>query len=287
LMNEDVAAFMVTNPNTLGLFERDLKEIAEIVHAKGGLVYGDGANMNALLGHGRPGDMGVDVMHLNLHKTFSTPHGGGGPGSGPVAVVKVLEPYLPVPRVQRQGETFTTSHDRPSTIGKVRGYGGNFGMIIRAWAYIRTLGPEGLKSIAEKAVLNANYVRVKLQDTYHLPHDEVCMHEVVFNDQNLKDTGVKTMDVAKRLIDYGYHAPTVYFPLVVPGAIMIEPTESETKETLDDFIAAMKAISEEAHTTPQLLHDAPSKPILRRLDETKAARKPILRWHPPTSEAQS
>lgn len=281
LMNDEVAAIMVTNPNTLGLFEKNIRAIADIVHEQGGLVYGDGANMNALLGRNRPGDAGIDVMHLNLHKTFSTPHGGGGPGAGPVAVRDILLPHLPSPRIVKEGDRYRREYNLPESIGKVRGFEGNFGMFIRAFAYIRSLGPNGLKEIADKAVLNANYIRVKLEDTYHLPHPGLCMHEVVFNDKHLKETGAKTMDVAKRLIDYGFHSPTVYFPLVVPGAIMIEPTESETKETIDQFIDAMKRISAEAFIDVDLLHNAPSRPILRRLDETSAARKPILRWLPP------
>lgn len=280
LMDEDVAALMVTNPNTLGLFEKNIKEIADIVHAKGGMVYGDGANMNALLGIARPGDMGIDVMHLNLHKTFSTPHGGGGPGAGPVAVVEALTPYLPDGQVVKEGDTYRLDVNRPQSIGKVRSFNGNFGMTIRAWTYIRSLGPDGLKAIAQKAVLNANYIRVKLQDIYHLPYPQLCMHEAVFTDKTLKPYGVNTMDLAKRLIDYGFHPPTVYFPLVVQGALMVEPTESETQETIDQFIDAMRNIAEEAKSDPDLLHNAPTVPLLRRLDETTAARKPVLRWYP-------
>ena len=278
LMDEDVACLMLTNPNTLGLFEGNIKAIAEVVHQKGGLVYGDGANMNALLGISRPGDVGIDLMQLNLHKTFSTPHGGGGPGSGPVAVKKALAPYLPAPRVMQQGEAYTLEQKLPHSIGKVRSFYGNFGMMVRAWAYIHTLGPDGLRRISEMAVLNANYIRVKLSDVYHLPYEVTCMHEVVFTDKIQNTYGVKTLDIAKRLIDFGFHPPTVYFPLVVHGALMIEPTESETRETLDQFIEAMRKIAEEAATEPDTLHQAPTVPVRRRLDETTAARKPVLRW---------
>ncbi|BDG08115.1 aminomethyl-transferring glycine dehydrogenase subunit GcvPB [Anaeromyxobacter paludicola] len=283
VMDEDVAAIMITNPNTLGIFETHIAEIAEIVHAKGGLVYGDGANMNALLGVARPGDMGFDVMQFNLHKTFATPHGGGGPGSGPVAVKAALVPFLPLPVVAREGERYrlvTDPAERPQTIGKLREFWGNFGMFVRAWALIRELGPDGLRSTAHLAVLNANYVRALLADAYDLPYGTDSLHEVVFTDKNLKPTGVTTMDVAKRLIDHGFHPPTVYFPLVVHGALMIEPTETESKETLERFCAAMRAIAEEAATSPEAVKAAPTKPVRARLDETRAARKPVLRWTP-------
>jgi glycine dehydrogenase subunit 2 len=282
-MDEDVAAIMITNPNTLGIFETHIAEIARIVHAKGGLVYGDGANLNALLGVARPGDMGFDVMQFNLHKTFATPHGGGGPGSGPVAVSKDLVPFLPMPLVVKEGERYrlvTERRERPQTIGKLREFHGNFGMFVRALALIREWGPEGVKATAQLAVLNANYVRAKLEDVYHLPYDTDSLHEVVFTDRNLKPTGVTTMDVAKRLIDHGFHPPTVYFPLVVQGALMIEPTETESKETLDRFIDGMRAVAEQAKADPGALKASPAKPVRARLDETRAARKPVLRWKP-------
>jgi glycine dehydrogenase subunit 2 len=282
-MDEDVAAIMITNPNTIGIFETHIAEIAEIVHSKGGLVYGDGANLNALLGVARPGDMGFDVMQFNLHKTFATPHGGGGPGSGPVAVKEGLVPYLPLPIVVRDGAAYrlvTDERERPSTIGKLREFWGNFGMFVRALALIREYGPEGLRRTAQLAVLNANYVRAKLQDVYHLPYETDSLHEVVFTDKALKPTGVTTMDVAKRLIDHGFHPPTVYFPLVVQGALMIEPTETESKETLDAFITGMRAVVEEAKQDPETLKASPRKPFRARLDETRAARKPVLRWKP-------
>ena len=282
-MDEDVAAIMITNPNTLGIFETHIAEIAEIVHAKGGLVYGDGANLNALLGVARPGDMGFDVMQFNLHKTFATPHGGGGPGSGPVAVSEKLVPFLPLPAVVKEGERYRLVNDeqeRPRTIGKLREFHGNFGMFVRALALIREYGPEGLKRTAELAVLNANYVRARLKDVYHLPYETDSLHEVVFTDKALKDTGVTTMDVAKRLVDHGFHPPTVYFPLVVHGALMIEPTETESKETLDQFIEGMRAIAEQAKSDPEGVKASPQKPVRARLDEVRAARKPVLRWRP-------
>lgn len=279
-MDEDVAAIMMTNPNTLGIFEKNVREIAEIVHAKGGKVYGDGANMNALLGRARPGDMGIDVMHYNLHKTFSTPHGGGGPGSGPVSVSKDLEPFLPRPVVVKDGDVYRLEFDRPQSIGKLRTFWGNFGMAIRAYAYIRELGPEGLRACSDLAVLNAQYLRALLEKDWHVAYPNRSLHEVVYTDKNLKETGVTTMDVAKALIDHGYHPPTVYFPLIVQGAIMLEPTETETKETLDNFAEAMRAIASQAREEPQALKDMPKKPIVERLDETRAARKPVLRWTP-------
>jgi len=282
-MDEDVAAIMITNPNTLGVFESHIAEIAEIVHAKGGLVYGDGANLNALLGVARPGDMGFDVMQFNLHKTFATPHGGGGPGSGPVAVTSALAPFLPLPVVVREGAGYrlvTEAAERPGSIGKLREFHGNMGMFVRAWALIRELGPEGLRACAEHAVLNANYVRARLKDVYHLPYDTDSLHEVVFTDKLQKANDVTTMDVAKRLIDHGFHPPTVYFPLVVAGALMIEPTETESKETLDAFCDGMRAIAAQAASDPAGLKAAPQKPVRARLDETRAARKPVLRWTP-------
>ncbi|HEX9050951.1 MAG TPA: aminomethyl-transferring glycine dehydrogenase subunit GcvPB [Anaeromyxobacter sp.] len=282
-MDEDVAAIMITNPNTLGIFESHIQEIAKIVHAKGGLVYGDGANMNALLGVGRPGDMGFDVIQYNLHKTFATPHGGGGPGSGPVAVKAALAPFLPLPVVVKEGEAYrlvTDPRERPQTVGKLREFWGNFAMLVRAWALIREYGPEGLAQTGKLAVLNANYLRALLRGTYHLPYDTDSLHEVVFDDALQKDTGVTTMDVAKRLIDHGFHPPTIYFPLVVHGAIMIEPTETESKETLDRFVGAMRAIAEEAKADPEAVKAAPTRTVRARLDETRAARRPILRWRP-------
>ena len=282
-MGEDVAAIMLTNPNTLGIFESHIAEIAEIVHAKGGLVYGDGANMNALLGVARPGDMGFDVMQYNLHKTFATPHGGGGPGSGPVSVKARLAPFLPLPAVVKEGETYrlvTEPKERPQSVGRLREFWGNFAMFVRAWALIREYGPEGLAQTGKLAVLNANYLRTRLRGGYELPYETDSLHEVVFDDGAQKDAGVTTMDVAKRLIDHGFHPPTIYFPLVVHGAIMIEPTETESKETLDRFAEAMKAIAEEAKADPEAVKAAPSKPFRARLDETRAARKPVLRWKP-------
>ncbi len=282
-MDEDVAAIMITNPNTLGIFESHIAEIAAIVHAKGGLVYGDGANLNALLGVARPGDMGFDVMQFNLHKTFATPHGGGGPGSGPVAVSEKLIPYLPLPQVVKEGERYrlvAEGRERPQSIGKVREFHGNFGMFVRALALIREYGPEGLRATGQLAVLNANYVRARLKDVYDLPYETDSLHEVVFTDKALKPTGVTTMDVAKRLIDHGFHPPTVYFPLVVHGALMIEPTETESKETLDRFVDGMRQVAEQAKTDPEGVKAAPLKAVRSRLDEVRAARKPILRWRP-------
>jgi len=282
-MDEDVAALMVTNPNTLGLFEENICQIAEIVHGKGGQVYCDGANLNALLGLTRLGDMGVDVLHFNLHKTFSTPHGGGGPGAGPVGVKGHLGDYLPVPIITRKGELFQFDYDRPKTIGKVRSFFGNFAVLVRAYAYILSLGAAGLKRASLVALLNANYIRKKLKDHYHLPYDLPCMHECVFSDRLQGKYGITALDIAKRLMDYGFHPPTIYFPLVVHGALMIEPTESEPKETLDQFIEAMVRIAGEAETEPGLLRDAPHKTKVSRLDEVLANRKPVLRWKPPTA----
>jgi glycine dehydrogenase subunit 2 len=278
-IDDDIAAIMITNPNTLGLFERDLPQIAQMVHDRGGLVYGDGANLNALMGRARPGDLGVDVMQFNLHKTFTTPHGGGGPGCGPVAFKRLLEPYQPTPTIRREGGSLRLDHDRPKSVGRLRSFTGNFGMMVRAYAYIREMGREGLKAATDLAVLNANYIRACLRDTYVVPFDTTCMHEVILSDKRLqKETPVKTLDVAKRLIDYGIHPPTVYFPLLVAGAMMIEPTETESKETLDEFIHAMKAIAREAHENPAVFAESPSLTRVGRLDEARAARKPILRW---------
>ena len=277
-MDEEVAAIMVTNPNTLGLFEENLKEIAEIVHRKGGFVYCDGANLNALMGIVKLGDLGVDVVHLNLHKTFSTPHGGGGPGSGPVAVKKELSPYLPIPVIEKDGETYWLNHDRSHSIGKVKAFYGNVGVLIKAYAYILSMGPEGLKKASEMAVLNANYLLKRLKDYYYLPYDRLCMHECVFTDRFQERYHVSTLDIAKRLIDYGFHPPTIYFPLVVKGALMMEPTETESKESLDRFVETMIAIAKEAEENPDLLRQAPQKVKVRRLDEVMAARKPKLKW---------
>ncbi len=277
LMDEDTAGIMLTNPNTLGLFEENIKPIADIVHAKGGLVYCDGANMNAVLGMVDMGRMGVDVLHLNLHKTFSTPHGGGGPGAGPVCVAAHLEPFLPVPRVRFAEGRYVLDEDRPLSIGKLQAFWGNTANLVRAYSYILTMGAEDLRRVSELAVLNANYIRQKLKGTYHLPYDRLCMHECVFSDKLQQAYKVTTLDIAKRLMDYGFHPPTIYFPLVVPGAIMIEPTETESKETIDQFIESMQAIAAEARENPEALHRAPTRCKRRRLDETAAARKPCLR----------
>jgi glycine dehydrogenase subunit 2 len=276
----DTAALMLTNPSTLGIFEQQIPEIAEILHAKDALLYMDGANMNALTGITRPGDLGVDVMHLNLHKTFSTPHGGGGPGAGPVAIKKVLEPFLPLPvLVEKEGGQLALDFNRKESIGRVRAFGGNFGVLVRALAYILAYGP-GVRQATEDAVLNANYIRKHLEGTFDLPYTRPSMHEVVFSDAIQKKNGVNTMDIAKRLIDYGFHPYTTAFPLIVPGALMIEPTESESKEECDLFIDAMKSIAKEAEATPELVKTAPHTTRVRRLDEVAAARKPILRWKP-------
>jgi len=280
-MNEDIAGLMLTNPNTLGIFEQEIHKIADILHKKGGLLYMDGANMNALVGKTRPGDFGVDVMHLNLHKTFSTPHGGGGPGSGPVACKKILEPFLPKPViVEKKDGMLGFDYDRPQSVGRVRMYYGNFGMHVRALAYILANGYDGLRQTTEDAVLNANYIRKKLEGTYELPYKSASMHEAVFSDKLQAQKGVKTGDIAKRLIDYGFHPYTVSFPLVVPGALMIEPTESESLEEMDLFIDAMQAIAREAQEDPDIVKNAPHTTRISRLDETGAARKPILRWRP-------
>lgn len=286
-MTEDVAALMLTNPNTLGVFEQDIHKIADILHAKGGLLYMDGANMNALVGKVRPGDFGVDVMHLNLHKTFSTPHGGGGPGSGPVAIKKFLEPFLPKPVVKSKSDgTLGFDYDRPQSIGRVRSFYGNFGMFVRALAYILANGPDGLRQTTEDAVLNANYIRTGLEGTYDLPYASASMHEVVFSDKLQAKKGARTMDIAKRLIDYGFHPYTTAFPLIVPGAMMIEPTESESKEELDLFIEAMQSIAQEVEEDAELVRTAPHSTRVSRLDETAAARKPVLRWKSETSHSK-
>ena len=276
VMDEDTAGIMVTNPNTLGLFEENIHEIARIVHAKGGLVYGDGANMNAVMGIVQMGKIGFDVMHLNLHKTFSTPHGGGGPGSGPVCVKDFLKPFLPVPRVICSEGTYRLSGDFPQSIGRLHAFHGNFGVMIKALCYIMSMGSEGLKRASQLAVLNANYIKQNLKGSLHLPYDRPCMHECVFSDRLQEAEKVTTLDMAKRLMDYGFHPPTIYFPLVVHGAMMIEPTETESKEDIDRFIEALRAIVAEARENPELLKSAPGRPKLRRLDETAAARKPCL-----------
>ena len=280
LMDEQVAALMVTNPNTLGLFEEEIEGIAAAVHAKGGLLYMDGANMNALIGVAKPGDMGVDVMQFNLHKTFSTPHGGGGPGAGPVAVRAPLAPYLPVPRVVRRGEQLEWDETSPKSVGRIGPFFGNFGILLRALAYIDRLGGPGLEEATRLAILNANYLRARLRPAYDLPYDAPSLHECVFSDRTLTPHGVQTLDVAKRLLDYGFYAPTIYFPLVVKGALMIEPTETESRATLDEFVAAMLAIAVEAQSDPQTVRTAPHRTRLGRLDETRAARRPVLRWRP-------
>lgn len=277
-MSEKVAALMITNPNTLGIFESEIDKIAAVVHQHGALLYMDGANMNALVGKFRPGDMGVDVLHLNLHKTFSTPHGGGGPGAGPVGVKKGLVPYLPVPVIERAGQGWTLNFNLPRSIGRVRSFYGNFLVALKALAYILSLGPDGLKEVAEVSVLNSNYIRKRLEGVYHLKYDAPTLHECVFSDKFQREHGVSNIDIAKRLIDYGVHPPTMSFPLIVPGALMIEPTETESKRDLDTFIEAMKAIAREAAETPEVVKKAPHSSYVKRLDETTAARRPVLRW---------
>ncbi len=283
-LSDRVAGMMLTVPSTLGLFEPNILKISEMVHKAGGLMYGDGANLNALVGHIRSGDLGFDVMHINLHKTFTTPHGGGGPGSGPVACKSHMAAFMPGPVVAQEGDTYTFEMPEQS-VGRVKNFWGNFGMHVRAYTYIRHLGLKGLKRVSEDAIINANYIRVNLKDTYYLPFDRICMHEVVLSGKNIKqETGIKTLDIAKRLIDYGMHPPTVYFPLIVEEALMIEPTETESKETLDVFIAAMKKIAEEARTDPEMVHAAPHTTELTRLDEVTAAREPNLRWRRPAPQ---
>ena len=275
----DVAAIMLTNPNTLGIFESQIAEICAALHEKGGFVYGDGANLNAMLGLTRPGDQGIDVIHLNLHKTFTTPHGGGGPGSGPVGVRGALVDYLPTPRVVREGDVWRLKEGGPKSIGRVGAFYGNFGMLVRALAFIREMGAEGLRRVAEDAILNANYLRNAIGQLLDLPYSTPTLHEVVFSDRSLeRETGVKTLDVAKRLMDHGFHPPTVYFPLVVHGALMIEPTETESREELDAFVEALEAICAEAHSEPETVKQAPWNTPVRRLDEVRANRKPKLRW---------
>jgi glycine dehydrogenase subunit 2 len=277
VMDEDTAGIMVTNPNTLGLYEENLKKISEVVHKKGGQVYCDGANMNAVMGIASMGCSGVDIIHLNLHKTFSTPHGGGGPGSGPVCVGKHLQPFLPVPRILEQDGTYYFSENFPESIGKVHAFYGNFGIMVRAYSYILSMGAENLKNASRLAVLNANYLKEMLKNDFDLPYDRRCMHECVFSDKKQREHKITTLDIAKRLMDYGFYPPTIYFPLVVNGALMIEPTETESKENLDLFIDALKSIAREAETDPELLRKAPSVCKVRRLDEVAAARKPCLK----------
>lgn len=278
VLSDEIAGLMLTNPSTLGLFEKNIKEIASLVHEAGGLLYYDGANMNAIMGITRPGDMGFDVVHLNLHKTFSTPHGGGGPGSGPIGVSKRLVDFLPVPVIEKQADKYVLNYDKPLSIGKVKSFYGNFGVMVKAYSYIMTMGAEGLKKASEMAVLNANYIKERLKDFYYLPIDGVCKHEFVLGGLDPDYHEVSTLDIAKRLLDYGYHPPTIYFPLIVDSAIMIEPTETESKETMDSFIDAMITIAKEARTNPELLKAAPHSTPVRRLDEVKAARTPVLKW---------
>ncbi|MFP4034688.1 MAG: aminomethyl-transferring glycine dehydrogenase subunit GcvPB [Desulfovermiculus sp.] len=274
-MDEDTAGIMVTNPNTLGLFEENIREIARTVHDKGGLVYCDGANFNALMGIVDMAQIGVDVLHLNLHKTFAAPHGGGGPGSGPVCVTPELEPFLPLPRIVKADSGYVLSEDFPQSIGRLHTFFGNVGVMIKAASYILSLGPD-LKRVSQLAVLNANYIKERLKDSFHLPYDRPCMHECVFSDIWQEKNKVSTLDIAKRLIDFGFHPPTIYFPLVVSGAMMVEPTETESKEDLDRFVQGMRTIAKEAEENPQILRDAPSKTKVGRMDETQAARHPCL-----------
>lgn len=275
-IDDQLAVFMITNPNTLGLFERQVKQIAELVHAAGGLIYLDGANMNAILGIARPGDFGADMMHFNPHKTFSGPHGGGGPGAGPIAVRSMLAPYLPTPIVERDGDQYRLAYDRPKSIGRVRTFFGNVGVLVRAYCYIRTYGPRGLREVSENAVLNANYLLSRVKHILPVPQGDRCLHEFVASAHKLKvDRGVSAMDLAKRLLDYGFHAPTVYFPLTIKEAMMIEPTETESKETLDAFAETLFRITEES---PELLREAPHTTIISRPDEVQAARVPMMKW---------
>ena len=277
-LSDEVAGLMLTNPNTLGLFEKDIKEIAHLVHEAGGLLYYDGANMNAIMGICRPGDMGFDVIHYNLHKTFSTPHGGGGPGSGPVCVKEHLVKFLPIPMIEKSGDRYFLDYEKPDSIGKIKSFYGHFGVMLRAYTYILAMGAEGLKDASQKAVLNANYMMSRLKEYYKLPIDDVCKHEFVLAGLKEEASDVITLDIAKRLLDYGYHPPTIYFPLIVHEAMMIEPTETESRETLDEFIDALIKIAEEAKANPQLLKEAPHNTPVRRIDEVLAARSPVLKW---------
>ncbi len=283
-VDEDVAALMLTVPNTLGVFEHQIREIAEILHRKGAFLYCDGANLNSFVGIARPGDMGIDVIHSNLHKTFSTPHGGGGPGAGPVGVAEALVPFLPTPTVERgEDGMFYLDYNHPDSIGRVRAFHGNFNVMVRALTYIRSMGGSGLRRVAEIAVLNANYIRARLTGAYHLPYDTPSLHEVVFSDKKQTGKDVHTLDIAKRLMDFGFHPPTIYFPLIVAGALMIEPTETEPKEELDAFCEAMLAIARECEENPEIVRNAPHTTPVGRLDEARAARQPILRWTPKRS----
>jgi glycine dehydrogenase subunit 2 len=280
-VTEDVAALMITVPNTLGVFETEIRKMADVLHSKGAYLYCDGANLNSFVGIARPGDMGIDVIHSNLHKTFSTPHGGGGPGAGPVGVSERLVPFIPTPTVEkRENGTFYLDYTHPDSIGRMRAFHGNFNVLVRALTYIRSMGPTGLRRIAQLAVLNANYIRARLKGHYHLPYNAPSLHEVVFSDKLQASKDVHTLDIAKRLMDYGFHPPTIYFPLIVSGALMIEPTESEPKEELDAFCDAMIAIAREAQERPELVRSAPHTTPVRRLDEARAARQPVLRWKP-------
>ncbi|MBE9531679.1 MAG: aminomethyl-transferring glycine dehydrogenase subunit GcvPB, partial [Proteobacteria bacterium] len=281
IMDEDTAAVMITNPNTLGLFEDNIREIADVVHKKGGFLYMDGANLNAIMGLAKLSDMGVDVVQMNLHKTFSTPHGGGGPGSGPIAVTKELEPYLPTPRIEKTDDGYALIEETEKSIGRVKAFYGHFSIMVRAYTYIRRLGRDGLKEVSEAAILSANYIKEELKGTYDVPYDVPCMHECVFTDKLQSEHGVTTMDIAKRLMDYGFHPPTIYFPLIVSGALMVEPTETESIESIDAFISAMRAIAKEAEETPELVKSAPNNSGWGRIDEVGAARNPVLRWTPP------
>ncbi|WP_226582968.1 aminomethyl-transferring glycine dehydrogenase subunit GcvPB [Halobacillus litoralis] len=278
VVDEHTAALMLTNPNTLGLFEEDIEEMANIVHEAGGKLYYDGANLNAILGYARPGDMGFDVVHLNLHKTFTGPHGGGGPGSGPVGVTAEFAEYLPKPILTKENGLYVFDNNRPNSIGRVKPYYGNFGINVRAYTYIRTMGPEGLKKVSEYAVINANYMMRRLQEEFDLPFDRHCKHEFILSGKRQKKLGVRTLDMAKRLLDFGYHPPTIYFPINVEEALMVEPTETESKETLDGFIDRLIQIANEAKENPELVQEAPHTTIVSRMDETQAARKPVLRY---------
>ena len=279
VMSDEIAGLMLTNPSTLGLFEKNIEEIAALIHEAGGLLYYDGANLNAIMGKSRPGDMGFDIVHLNLHKTMSTPHGGGGPGAGPVGVKQRVAEFLPKPVIVKNEEGYRFNYDRPLSIGKMKGFYGNFGVLVRAYTYILTMGAQGLKKASEMAVLNANYMQERLKEDYVLPFDTICKHEFVLDGlKNVSELEVTTLDVAKRLLDHGYHPPTIYFPLVIHNAIMIEPTETESLETLDAFCDAMIEIAKEAKESPELLKNAPMSTIIRRVDEVRAARKPVLRW---------
>ncbi|MBW9155919.1 aminomethyl-transferring glycine dehydrogenase subunit GcvPB [Clostridium tagluense] len=278
VLSDEIAGLMLTNPNTLGLFEKDIESISKLVHEAGGLLYYDGANLNAIMGKSRPGDMGFDVCHLNLHKTFSTPHGGGGPGAGPVGVCKRISQFLPVPIIKKEQGKFVFDYDRPESIGKVRSFYGNFGVLVRAHTYILSMGKEGLKAASEIAVLNANYIKEALKDHYNVAIEDICKHEIIFAGLKDNPNHISTLDVAKRLMDYGVHPPTVYFPLIVENALMIEPTESESLESINEFVEIMKKIALEAKENPEVLHEAPHAAPVRRLDQVKAARTPILKW---------